>query len=516
MIFIKKLGSNKIFNYSLFLMILSILVFITTTYFLDRRIENIKNLKEIKFYQQNSLQKVQKDMLELVLLSMDIIVDQKETVSKDREELKESLKSSLLKDSNEIFIKEKLKQHNLTVYKIIEANEKLINLINSKNFKDEDLAILDDIIDGEGELFLNILSEENNILIKEFNSLNDDYELFLKYNFYIKWAFLFLLLIQIIFNKKITNFLTNEIKNSFRKIERTSSQLNSVINNLKIQSTNSSLLTKSLFSSTKETVLTLTDIEKLISDGVLKVDQTFNYAKNFKNISNEGMNTALMLKDSLNKLASHSNLMKSNIQEKNKELENILNIMHDISVKSEIIQDISFQAKILSFNASVEASRAGEQGRGFSIVAEEIGKLASLTKTAANTINDILKTSIENTNKIIKDNENSLIEFMNETNNKIEKSNDYCDKVEEDLKTIVNNSEEIQLMMSNLKDASKEQENGIKKINVTMNQIENDNNKSNILSQEIQESSSLLTTENETLNSLVSQLKTTINGSRKE
>lgn len=37
-----------------------------------------------------------------------------------------------------------------------------------------------------------------------------------------------------------------------------------------------------------------------------------------------------------------------------------------------MIQGISLQSKLLSFNASVEAARAGQHGRGFSIVAQEI------------------------------------------------------------------------------------------------------------------------------------------------
>ena len=35
-----------------------------------------------------------------------------------------------------------------------------------------------------------------------------------------------------------------------------------------------------------------------------------------------------------------------------------------------VINDIVFQTKLLSFNASVEAARAGESGKGFAVVAE--------------------------------------------------------------------------------------------------------------------------------------------------
>jgi len=41
------------------------------------------------------------------------------------------------------------------------------------------------------------------------------------------------------------------------------------------------------------------------------------------------------------------------------------------------MNDIVFQTKLLSFNASVEAARAGIHGKGFAVVADEVGNLAT-------------------------------------------------------------------------------------------------------------------------------------------
>ncbi len=199
-------------------------------------------------------------------------------------------------------------------------------------------------------------------------------------------------------------------------------------------------------------------------------------------------------------------------EESNKQISEIVKVITEIGNKTKVINDIVFQTKLLSFNASVEAARAGEHGKGFAVVAEEVGNLAQMSGNAAKEISDMLGASIKQVEVIVEDTKRNVERLVSEGKSKVDSGTKIAKQCGETLEEVVRNVAEVHSMISEISTATKEQSVGISEITKAMNQLDQITHQNSTTAHETEVSSKALSTQAETLLSVVNMLKSFVYG----
>ena len=202
------------------------------------------------------------------------------------------------------------------------------------------------------------------------------------------------------------------------------------------------------------------------------------------------------------------------INETNKEIENIVKIINEIATKTKVINDIVFQTKLLSFNASVEAARAGEQGKGFAVVAEEVGNLASMSGAAALEITKLLDGSIKTVENIVRDSKEKIGKLILNGKEKVETGTRIAHECEEVLNEIVLSVASVSKMVSEISSASQEQAQGVHEITKAVSQLDQVTQQNTSSSAESANAAVSLSSQVEMLNSLIQNLVQVIEGGK--
>lgn len=177
--------------------------------------------------------------------------------------------------------------------------------------------------------------------------------------------------------------------------------------------------------------------------------------------SSEGAKIVEEMLHSMNDINECNNLVENQVKDFSSSMKEILNVIQEIGDKTKVINDIVFQTKLLSFNASVEAARAGEQGRGFAVVAEEVGGLAQMSGNAAEEIAKVLSEGIQKVESTVKSSDDKIEQLMKVNREKINAGQ----SVANECNAIFSRINELMTKISSLVDsialAGKEQAGGV-------------------------------------------------------
>ncbi len=142
------------------------------------------------------------------------------------------------------------------------------------------------------------------------------------------------------------------------------------------------------------------------NDQVSAVEELTATIEMVSNMANEASAEAEVSYTKMMEAVEEAQVERTQMQKLQEEMQNIKDISNEIETIVTAIEEIASQTSLLALNASIEAARAGEAGRGFSVVATQIGKLATDSAKAVVSTKELIGKTIEeidNGNKITKE-----------------------------------------------------------------------------------------------------------------
>jgi methyl-accepting chemotaxis protein len=224
--------------------------------------------------------------------------------------------------------------------------------------------------------------------------------------------------------------------------------------------------------SLQETMTAINEISAMVSQNADSAIRVKLAVEGNEEATQAGSESVVEVLRAIDEIKSTNNEVLAQLENSTREFGEIVKIITNIGEKTKVINDIVFQTKLLSFNASVEAARAGEHGKGFSVVAEEVGSLALMSGNAAKEITDMLTTSVNRVNAIVQETSRRVGQLVEKGKDTINAGESTAQRCQGFLEKISASAKETVSMITEISSATKEQALGIEEINKAICQLD--------------------------------------------
>jgi methyl-accepting chemotaxis protein len=225
-----------------------------------------------------------------------------------------------------------------------------------------------------------------------------------------------------------------------------------------------------------------------------------------KNSATHGIQIVKQVSEAILKIKESNNSVLAHVNQNKDQLNDIVATIKQIENKTTIINDIVFQTKLLSFNASVEAARAGEHGKGFAVVAEEIGKLASTSGLASREITDIINMSVNKVQTIASTTEEKINQLTQSSEESIQEGEKKVQLCGDTFSELSNYIKDLNERVNGISEASNEQSTGVTEMTKVIQELEENNGQNQATIKTSIDASNHLSTLSDDLGGLVAKL----------
>jgi len=306
--------------------------------------------------------------------------------------------------------------------------------------------------------------------------------------------------------------LTRSLKHVVEQLDEESSQLKELAREVVDSGSSLSGSVSQQAAAIQQTVASVEEVSAMIGKTADNAAKSHDSSKATSEVAEQGKKAVSEMVASVEAINVCNADIAKQVENSNEQINDIVRLITDIGNKTKVINDIVFQTKLLSFNASVEAARAGEHGKGFAVVAEEIGNLAQMSGSAANEISSMLAGSIKNVETIVSDMKSKIKGLTAVGQEKVEFGVETAQRCSKIFDQMLKGALEVNGMIGEISVASKEQAQGIHEINKAMTELDKLTQKNSMMSHETSRFGEQLKTHQESFVSHANGLNQIING----
>ena len=283
--------------------------------------------------------------------------------------------------------------------------------------------------------------------------------------------------------------IKQKIELTINSVTNESSTLNNISGLLGQRATELASASQQQSASVTQTSSSLHEISEMVNKNTSTAVSSAGLVNTGKSELDKGLKLVLSLAGKVQDMNKASTELIKKVDDNHKRFEEILTVFNNVQDKTSVINDIVFQTKLLSFNASVEAARAGEHGKGFSVVAEEVGNLAHMSGNSASEISELLEGSLTNISSMIENSKSEVSSAVKKSEEIITQTLDISAKCEQTLKEIDQMFLKVTDSTNEIATASQEQSSGVGEINSAVQEIDSANQLTTKNAHQVEESS---------------------------